>query len=83
MTINDTLLAEVGIGPAAVVIDGCRLTLQDIANVARDKFEVAALFAPQFKDDVTSRYIAAHSETHHVLPVHQVVVRAAFRAGPL
>ena len=35
MTINEALLAEDVIGPAAVVIDGCQLTLKDIASVAR------------------------------------------------
>ena len=35
MTINEALLAEGVIGPAAVVIDGCQLTLKDIASVAR------------------------------------------------
>jgi len=35
VTINEALLAEDVIGPAAVVIDGCQLTLKDIASVAR------------------------------------------------
>ena len=26
------------------------------------------LFAPNFTDDMTSRYISAHSDAHHVLP---------------
>ncbi|HYQ35977.1 MAG TPA: aromatic amino acid lyase, partial [Mycobacterium sp.] len=35
MTINEALLAADVIGPAAMVIDGCQLTLKDIASVAR------------------------------------------------
>jgi protein O-GlcNAc transferase len=45
-----------------------KLTSGLIASIARDKFEVTTLFAPPFKDDGMSRYIAAHSDTHHVLP---------------
>jgi len=35
VTINEALLAADVIGPAAMVIDGCQLTLKDIASVAR------------------------------------------------
>jgi protein O-GlcNAc transferase len=39
-----------------------------MANLARERFEVTALFAPPFKDDGASQYIASHADRHHLLP---------------
>ncbi|MEJ0048488.1 MAG: tetratricopeptide repeat protein [Rhodospirillales bacterium] len=45
-----------------------KLTGGLIAHLARDRFEITTLFAPPYKSDGMSQFIAAHSDAHHILP---------------